>query len=64
MAKIVQVLTRASREYDVTVAESQVRDLDAIVEKLNTTFQEELKDEVEAFNFFLTYWPIDLYIKK
>ena len=53
MAKIVQVLTRASREYDVTVAESQVRDLDAIVEKLNTTFQQELKDEVEAFNFFL-----------
>jgi len=53
MAKIVQVLTRASREYDVTVAEAQVRDLDAIVEKLNTTFQEELKDEVEAQNFFL-----------
>ena len=53
MAKIVQVLTRASREYDVTVAESQVRDLDAIVEKLNTTFQEELKDELEAENFFL-----------
>ena len=53
MAKIVQVLTRASREYDVTVAESQVRDLDAIVEKLNTTFQEELKQEVEAQNFFL-----------
>ena len=53
MAKIVQVLTRASREYDVTVAESQVRDLDAIVEKLNTTFQVELKDEVEAQNFFL-----------
>ena len=53
MAKIVQVLTRASREYDVTVAEAQVRDLDAIVEKLNTTFQQELKDEVEAENFFI-----------
>jgi hypothetical protein len=53
MAKIVQVLTRASKEYDVTIAESQVRDLDAIVEKLNTTFQQELKDEVEAENFFL-----------
>ena len=53
MAKIVQVLTRASKEYDLTVAESQVRDLDAIVEKLNTTFQEELKQEVEAQNFFL-----------
>ena len=34
-------------------AEAQVRDLDAIVEKLNTTFQQELKDEVEAENFFL-----------
>ena len=53
MAKIVQVLTRASREYDVTVAESQVRDLDAIVEKLNTTYQQELKDEVDAQNFFI-----------
>ena len=39
--------------YTVPTAEAQVRDLDAIVEKLNTTFQEELKDEVEAFNFFL-----------
>ena len=53
MAKIVQVLTRASREYNVTVAESQVRDLDAVIEKLNSTYQQELKDEVEAFNFFL-----------
>ena len=53
MAKIVQVLTRASKEYDLETAESQVRDLDAIVEKLNTTFQQELKDEVEAENFFL-----------
>ena len=53
MAKIVQALTRPSKEYEVTTAEAQVRDLDAIVEKLNTTFQEELKQEVEAFNFFL-----------
>ena len=53
MAKLVQVLTRPSREYDLPTAEAQVRDLDAIVEKLNTTFQQDLKDEVEAFNFFL-----------
>ena len=39
--------------YDLPTAEAQVRDLDAIVEKLNTTFQQELKDEVEAENFFL-----------
>ena len=53
MAKIVQILTRPSEEYDLPTAEAQVRDLDAIVEKLNSTFQEELKQEIEAFNFFL-----------
>ena len=53
MAKIVQVLTRPSKDYDLFTAEAQVRDLDAIVEKLNTTYQEDLKQEVEAFNFFL-----------
>ena len=53
MAKIVQVLTRPSEEYDLPTAEAQVRDLDAIVEKLNSTFQEELKQEIAAFNFFL-----------
>ena len=53
MAKIVQVLTRPSQEYDLPTAEAQVRDLDAIVEKLNSTFQEDLKEEVEAFNFFI-----------
>ena len=53
MAKIVQVITRPSNEYDVQTAGAQVRDLDAIVEKLNSTFQEELKDEIEAFNFFI-----------
>ena len=47
MAKIAQVITRPSKEYDLFTAEAQVRDLDAIVEKLNTTFQEDLKEEVE-----------------
>jgi hypothetical protein len=53
MAKIVQSLTRASSEYEEDVAQSLVRDLDAVLEKLNTTFQEELKQEIEARSFFL-----------
>ena len=53
MAKIVQILTRPSEEYSKQIADSQVRDLDGVIQKLNTTFQEELKQEVEAFNFFL-----------
>ena len=52
MAKIVQVLTRPARQYDYTVAEAQTRDIDGIIVKLNTTYQQELKDEVEAQNFF------------
>ena len=38
MVKIVQTLTRASEEYDEAVSANQVRDLDAVIEKLNTTF--------------------------
>ncbi len=53
MAKIVQSLTRASEEYQADTAQYLVRDLDAVLEKLNTTFQEELKQEIEAKNFFL-----------
>ena len=53
MAKIVQSLTRPAKQYDEAVAANQVRDLDAIIEKLNTTFQEELKQEIEARSFFL-----------
>ena len=53
MAKIVQVLTRQGLDYDDAVANSLVRDLDGVVQKLNTTFQQELKEEIEARNFFL-----------
>jgi|TARA_R100001530_G_scaffold86938_1_gene60555 hypothetical protein len=53
MAKIVQSLTRASQEYQEDVAQSLVRDLDAVLEKLNTSFQEELKQEIEAKSFFM-----------
>ena len=53
MAKIVQVLTRPSEEYDLGTAEAQVRDLDGVIQKLNSTFQEELKEEIEARSLFL-----------
>ena len=53
MAKIVQTLTRASSEYEEDVAQSLIRDLDAVIEKLNTSFQEELKQEIEAKSFFM-----------
>jgi hypothetical protein len=53
MAKIVQSLTRAGEEYDQQDFQSLVRDLDGVINKLNTTFQEDMKQEIEARNFFL-----------
>ena len=53
MAKIVQVLTRAAKEYDPVTANSLIRDLDSVLQKLNTTFQEDLKQEIEARSFFV-----------
>ena len=46
-------IKRASEEYRQDVSQSLVRDLDAVLEKLNTTFQEELKQEIEAKAFFM-----------
>ena len=53
MARIVQSLTQPTEEYDQTVQQSFVRDVDSIVQKLNSTFQQDLKDELQAFDFFL-----------
>jgi len=53
MAKIVQALTRASKEYDFVTFQSLVRDLDTVLNKLNTSFQQELKQEVDAQSFFI-----------
>jgi|TARA_R110000868_G_scaffold168588_7_gene403401 hypothetical protein len=53
MAKIVQSLTRAAKEYEQKNVQSLVRDLDGVINKLNTSFQEELKQEIEAKGFFL-----------
>jgi hypothetical protein len=53
MAKIVQSLTRAEPEYNQTNLQSLVRDIDYVIKKLNTTFQQEVKQEIEAKSFFL-----------
>ena len=53
MAKITQALTRAGKEYDQRTLQSLVRDLDGVINKLNTSFQEELRQEIEAQAFFM-----------
>ena len=41
MARIVQSLTQPTRDYDEQIQQSLVRDIDSIVQKLNTTFQQD-----------------------
>ena len=53
MARIVQSLTQPLPTYDQQVQQSFVRDVDSVVQKLNTTFQQDLKDEAEAVAFFM-----------
>ncbi len=52
MARIVQSLTQPDREYNEQTQQSLVRDIDSIIQKLNTTYQQDLKDEAEAEAYF------------
>ena len=60
MARIIQSLTQPLEKYDQQIQQSFVRDVDSIVQKLNTTFQQDLKEEAEAESFFMAYWLIHL----
>ena len=53
MARIIQSLTQPGQKYDEQLSKSFVRDVDSIVNKLNSTYQQDLKDEIEAFIFFI-----------
>ena len=53
MAKSVQSLTRAEDEYRRENLQSLVRDLDGVITKLNSSNQDEVKQEIEAKSFFL-----------
>ena len=45
-------LTQPAKDYDEQIQQSLVRDIDSIVQKLNTTFQQDLKEEAEAEAYF------------
>ena len=52
MARIVQSLTQPLEKYDQQIQQSFVRDVDGVIQKLNTSFQQDLKEEAEAEAFF------------
>ena len=52
VARIVQSLTLPAKDYDQQTQLSFNRDIDSIVQKLNTTFQQDLKEEAEAEAYY------------
>ena len=53
MARIVQSLPQPLEKYDQMVQQAFVREVDSLIHKLNSTFQQELKDESEAESIFI-----------
>jgi len=53
MAKIVQSLTRPSKQYEQKNADALIRDLDSLIQKLNSTFQQDLREEQQRFAWFI-----------
>ena len=53
MARIVQSLTQPLEKYDQQIQQSFVRDVDSIEQKLNSTFQQDIKEEAEAESFYM-----------
>ena len=53
MAKVTLVFTRPSKEYEQRNADALIRDLDSLIEKLNSTFQQDLREEQQRFAWFI-----------
>lgn len=53
MAKVTLVFTRPGKEYDQKNADALIRDLDGLIEKLNSTFQQDLREEQQRFAWFI-----------
>ena len=53
MAKVTLVFTRPGKQYDQKNADALIRDLDGLIEKLNSTFQQDLREEQQRFTWFI-----------
>jgi hypothetical protein len=54
MAKITSYIPEPKQEYDVNNQRQILESLDNIKQQLNFSFQQDLKNEQDAFNYFLS----------
>ena len=53
MAKLMNYIPEPKQEYEVENQRQIIESMTTMKQQLNFSFQQDLKDEVEAFNFFL-----------
>ena len=56
MAKVTLGFTRPGKEYEQKNADALIRDLDSLIQKLNSTFQQDLREEQQRFSWFNTQY--------
>ena len=56
MGKVSLVFTRPGKEYNQKNADALIRDLDGLIQKLNSTFQQDLREEQQRFAWFNTQY--------
>ena len=54
MAKITVYIPEPQEEYDVSNQRQVLEALDTVKDQLNFSFQQDLKNEQDAFNYFLS----------
>jgi len=55
MAKITVYIPEPKEEYDVSNQRQVLEALDTVKNQLNFSFQQDLKNEQDAFNYFLSW---------
>ena len=59
MAKITAYVPEPAQDYDVNNQRQIVQALNTLKDQLNFSFQKDLKDELEAFSWFIFSGPKD-----
>ena len=62
MAKITAYIPEPKEQYDVSNQRQILESVDVIKQQLNFSYQKDLKDEQEAFNYFIS-WQFNKKIK-
>jgi len=62
MAKITNYIPEPKEDYDVDNQRQIMESLNTMKQQLNFSFQQDLKNELDTFNYFLS-WPYNIKVQ-